>query len=71
MAAIMAAGVLAAGSCSNFEDINLDPDSTTTVNASLIATGLITNMVTSANSNRSVVLQKQLFWPEGKPNTKQ
>lgn len=71
MAAIMAAGVLAAGSCSNFEDINLDPDSTTTVNASLIATGLITNMVTSANSNGSVVLQKQLFWPEGKPNMNQ
>jgi len=69
-AALFAMTAVMAG-CSNFEDLNTDPDTTSKVSASLLATGLITDMVTSASSTGSVFFQKQLFWSEGKPYTMQ
>ena len=57
--------------CSNFEDINTNPDTTSKVNSSLLATGLITNMVTSANSQSSTFLQKQLFSTNTSPDKNQ
>lgn len=71
IAAAFAVMTAALSGCSNFEDLNTNPDTTSKVNSSLIATGLISSMVTSANSNGSVFFQKQLFWSEGKPYTVQ
>ena len=59
---------LTVAGCADFEDLNTNPDATSKVNPSLLATGLIKTMVTSANDNGSVRFQKQLFRPEGKPD---
>lgn len=71
IAALILAGIITVASCSTFEEINTNPDATTKVNPSLLATGLIESMVTSANSNGSVFLHKQLFEASGKPGTAQ
>ena len=52
-------------SCSVFDDINTNPDATTKVTPSLLATGLLLN-ITSSSSSKSFVydemLSKQLAW---------
>lgn len=55
-------------SCQNFDEINMDPDATTQVTPSLLASGLLLNIM-SQGSNKSFVydemLVKQLAWGEG------
>lgn len=51
--------------CSNFEELNSNPDVTTKVNPALLATNLIKSMVTSGMSYNSVFFQKQAFYAQG------
>ena len=55
--------------CSNFEDINTNPDSSTNVNSSLLATGAIANFVKSSRTGKTFVshqfISKYMGWGEG------
>lgn len=53
-----------AGCTSSFDDLNTDPDSTTKVKSSMLATSLILNMVKSANYSENDFLCKRMFWGE-------
>lgn len=64
--ALVATGMLC--SCSNFDDLNTNPDSPTTVTPEMLATKLIlgtTNPSTSKAFFNSNFLMKQLAWGEG------
>lgn len=54
--------------CSNFEDINTNPDSSTNVNSSLLATGAIANILKTSGTGKSFVthlfITKYLAWGE-------
>lgn len=55
-------------SCSKFDDINTNPDSSTKVNSSLLATGAIAGIVESSTSKSFVshmFITKYLGWGEG------
>ena len=67
----IAAGIvctLLAG-CSNFEDINTNPDTPTNVNSSLLATGAIHGILAPSSSGKTFVthmfITKYLGWGEG------
>lgn len=55
--------------CSNFEDVNTNPDSSTNVNSSLLATGAIAGIMESSGTGKSFVthlfITKYLGWGEG------
>lgn len=54
-----------ATSCtSSFDDINTNPDATTTVTPAMLATKLLLDIVPSANSQNSEFCCKRLFWGE-------
>lgn len=52
------------GCTSTFDDLNTDPDSTTKVKSSMLATKLILNMVKSARDGENEFLVKRMFWGE-------
>ncbi|HCM22282.1 MAG TPA: SusD/RagB family nutrient-binding outer membrane lipoprotein, partial [Porphyromonadaceae bacterium] len=55
-------------SCSNFEDINTNPDASTKVNSSLLATGVISNLVKPVsmyNFTDHLFVSMYLGWGEG------
>lgn len=52
-------------SCDKFDEINTNPDATTKVTASLLATGLVLNITTPSSSKSFIsdkLLSKQLVW---------
>ena len=55
-------------SCNKFDDINTDPDATTKVTSSLLANGLLLDIMQTGGSKNFVYdnfLSKQLAWGEG------
>lgn len=74
IAAGFLAGAMILTSCSNFKDINTNPDATEVVNPSLIATGLITSLVQTTTGSagfQSTIYQKQLGTYTGKTDVYQ
>lgn len=62
---IVCTGSLLWSSCtSSFDDLNTDPDSTTKVRPSMLATKLILDMVGSAKQTNNEFLVKRMFWGE-------
>lgn len=59
---------LVLGGCSNFDDINTNPDSSTNVNSSLLATGAIAGIVKPSGTGKTFVthlfIPKYLGWGE-------
>lgn len=55
---------IANGCTSSFDDINTNPDATTTVTPAMLATKLLIDIVPSANSQNSELCCKRLFWGE-------
>lgn len=62
---LLATALLA--SCDKFDEINTDPDATTKVTSSLLATGLLLD-ITSSSASKSFIydelLAKQMAWGE-------
>ncbi len=52
------------GCTSSFDDLNTNPDATTKVTSSMLATKLLLDVVKSANSQNSELLCKRVFWGE-------
>lgn len=63
--AVLTAGVLTVSGCtSSFDDLNTNPDATTQVRSSMLATGLILRTVKDASHWKSDVFAKRLVWGE-------
>lgn len=74
IAASLIAGAMIISSCSDFQEINTNPDDTGVVNPSLIATGLITSLVKTTASSagfQSTLFQKQIGTYTGKTDVYQ
>lgn len=56
--------LLSSGCTSSFDDLNTNPDATTKVNSSMLATGIILNMVKSSSYWKNEFLAKRMFWGE-------
>lgn len=62
---IALSGLLGLTGCtSSFDELNTDPDSTTKVNSSMLATDIILDMVQSSYASRNEFLVKRMFWGE-------
>lgn len=61
---IFSGSLLLAGCTSSFDDLNTDPDSTTKVKSSMLATNVILDMVSSASQWQNEFLVKRMFWGE-------
>lgn len=61
----IALAAVSLASCNQFEEINTDPDATTKVTSSLLATGLLLDITSSSTSKSFIydeLLSKQLTW---------
>ena len=56
--------VLFSGCTSTFDDLNTNPDTTTKVNSSMLATKVILDMTESASNWKNEFLVKRMFWGE-------
>ena len=58
-------GIFSLSGCtSTFDDLNTNPDTTTKVNASMLASKVILDMTKSASNWRNEFLVKRMFWGE-------
>lgn len=65
VACVALSGSLCLSGCtSSFDDLNTNPDATTKVSSSMLATGIILDMVQSAANSRNEFLVKRMFWGE-------
>ncbi len=62
---ILTASILITSGCtSSFDDLNTNPDATTQVRSSMLATGLLLDVVQEASYWKSDVFVKRMFWGE-------
>ncbi|NDV57894.1 SusD/RagB family nutrient-binding outer membrane lipoprotein [Bacteroides sp. 519] len=61
---LTASMLITAGCTSSFDDLNTNPDKTTQVRSSMLATGLLLSVVQNAHYWKNDVFVKRMFWGE-------